>query len=181
MVSLYCAIRNFVRSTELNYDRSKITEEIGSRVRQAREQATSSITLPVTFTKLRWLSRKLSARKLGVSSIALLQPRSGLFLSSIDDETQERMANKFDVCFMMAKESLPFIKHPALLVFESHHRVDLGPAYRTPDSAKAFTSYIAKSQCQTFLNALSSSGSHFFIFFFMDGTTNAGTIATYIV
>ena len=29
----------------------------------------------------------------------------GHFLSSMDDETRERMANKFDVCFMMAKES----------------------------------------------------------------------------
>ena len=59
------------------------------------------------------------------------------------------MAKKFDVRFMMAKESLPFTKHPALLELESHHGVDLGPAYRTPDSAKAFTSYIAKSQHQT--------------------------------
>ena len=57
------------------------------------------------------------------------------------------MANKFDVCFTMAKEIL-FIKYPALLELESHHGVDLGPAYHTPDSAKAFTSYIAKSQRQ---------------------------------
>ena len=61
VVSLY-----FVRSTKLNYDCLKITGEIGSRVQQAREQATSSIMLPVTFTKLWWPSRKLIARELGV-------------------------------------------------------------------------------------------------------------------
>ena len=49
----------------------------------------------------------------------------------------------------------------------------MGPAYRMPDSAKAFTSYIAESQRQTFLNALSSVGSCLFSFL-MDGTTDAG-------
>ena len=91
----------------------------------------------------------------------------------MDDETRERMVKKFDVCFMMAKESLPFTKYPALLELESRHGVDLGPAYRTPDSANTFTSYIAKSQRQTFQNALSSSALRFFSFL-MDGTTDAG-------
>ena len=97
----------------------------------------------------------------------------GRLLSSMDDETRERMARKFDVCYMMAKESLPFTKYPALLELESRHGVDLGPAYRMPDSAKSFTSYIAKSQRQTFLNTLSSSGLRF-LSFLMDGTTDAG-------
>jgi len=97
----------------------------------------------------------------------------GRFWSSMDNETRERMAKKFNVCFMMAKKSLPFTKYPTLLELESRHGLDLGPAYRMPDSAKAFTSYIAKSQCQTFLNALSSSGSRFFSFL-MGGTTDAG-------
>ena len=97
----------------------------------------------------------------------------GRLLSSMDDETRERMAKMFDVCFMMAKESLPFTKYPALLELESRHGVDLGPAYHRPDSAKTFTTYIAKSQHQAFLNALSSSGSRFFSFL-MDGTTDAG-------
>ena len=97
----------------------------------------------------------------------------GLLLSSMDDEMRERMAKKFDVCFMMAKESLPFTKYHALLDLESRHGVDLGPAYHTPDSAKTFTSYIAKSQRQTFTNTLSSNGICFFSFL-MDGTTDAG-------
>ena len=50
------------------------------------------------------------------------------------------MAKKFNVCFMMVKESLLFTKYPVLLELESHHGVDLGPVYHRPDSAKAFTS-----------------------------------------
>ena len=91
----------------------------------------------------------------------------------MDDTTRERMAKKFDVCFMMAKESLPFTKSPSLLELKSYHGVYLGPAYRTPDSAKAFTGYNAKSQHQNVLNVLSSSGTLFFSFL-MDRTTDAG-------
>ena len=49
----------------------------------------------------------------------------------------------------------------------------LGPSLPHTRSAKTFTSYIAESQCQAFLNSLSSSGSCFFSFL-MDGTTDAG-------
>ena len=64
---------------------------------------------------------------------------------------------------MMAKESLPFTKYLVLLEFKSRYGVDLGPAYRMPDSAKSFKNYIAKNQrLEAFLNALSSSGSRFF-------------------
>ena len=80
------------------------------------------------------------------------------------------MAKKFDVYFMVAKENLPFTKYPVLLELKSRHGVDMGPAYHTPDSAKAFASYIAVNQRQTFLNALSSFGSRFFSFF--DGRNN---------
>ena len=58
--------------------------------------------------------------------------------------------------FMMVKESLPLTKYmyPTLLELKFHHGVDLGPAYYTQDLAKTLTSYITKSQRQTFLNAL---------------------------
>lgn len=46
----------------------------------------------------------------------------GCFFSSMDDDTRARMAKKFNVCFMMAKESLPFTKYLALLEVESGPR-----------------------------------------------------------
>ena len=67
------------------------------------------------------------------------------------------MRRKFDVCYTMAKESIPFAKYPALLALEAYHGVNLGPAYSTPDSAKIFTGYIAASQRQAFVNTLSKS------------------------
>ena len=36
----------------------------------------------------------------------------------------------------------PFAKYPALLQLEEHHGVDVGSAYRTPDSAKSSTGSI---------------------------------------
>ena len=41
------------------------------------------------------------------------------------------MGRIFDVCFMMAKESIAFAKYPSLL---ERHGVDLGHAYTTADS-----------------------------------------------
>lgn len=134
-----------VGSTKPTYNHWKTSGEIGSRVQQTREQATLSIMLLVMSTKLRcW---KSSAWKLRVSQ-RLRQPRSGIFGYWWMMKC-ERMAKKFDVCFMLAKESLPFTKYPTLLELKYRHGVDLGPAYRMPDSAKAFTSYIAKSQHRT--------------------------------
>ena len=69
----------------------------------------------------------------------------GQLLTSMDATTRERTARKFDICFVMAKESLPFTKYPALLALEQRHGVDLGTAYLTQDSAKVFTAFIAKS------------------------------------
>ena len=50
----------------------------------------------------------------------------------IDGRDAREDGEKFDVCFMMAKESLPFIKYPALLELESRHGVDLGSATVCP-------------------------------------------------
>ena len=52
---------------------------------------------------------------------------------------------KVDVCYLLAKENIAFLKYPAILELEEHHGVDVGFAYRTKDSAKIFTHYIAES------------------------------------
>ena len=70
----------------------------------------------------------------------------GYALSTLDLPTQARMGRIFDLCFMMAKESVVFAKYPSLLELEKRHGVDLGHAYTTADSAKLFTGFIAKSQ-----------------------------------
>ena len=73
---------------------------------------------------------------------AVLASAIGHSLSTMDRETRARMGRKFELFFVMAKESIPFAKYPALLQLEEHHGVDVGSAYRTPDSAKSSTGSI---------------------------------------
>ena len=58
----------------------------------------------------------------------------------IDPSTRARL-RKFDVCYLLAKEGLPFKKYPKNLELESRHEVGL--AYRNDTSAQAFVHYIA--------------------------------------
>ena len=107
-------------------------------------------------------------------SSVVLSSRIGQSLLNLIETTRQRMRKKFDVCYMMAKESVPFVKYPAIVELQSQHGVNLGPVYRTPDSAKAFTSYIAKSLHQEFLDKPSSSTGPKFFSFLIDGTTDVG-------
>jgi len=120
------------------------------------------------------MSRLRSEQVRQSGSSVVLSSRIGQSLLNLDETTRQRMRKKFDVCYMMAKGSIPFVKYPAIVELESRHGVNLGPAYRTPDSAKAFTSYIAESLYQEFLDKLSSSGGPKFFSFLIDGTTDAG-------
>jgi len=94
-------------------------------------------------------------------------------LSTLDTATRKRMERKFESCFVMAKQSIPFAKYPVLLELEQRHEVDVGHAYNTADSARLFTSFIAKSQQQGFLNSLPAGG---FFSLLMDGSTDAGNL-----
>ena len=98
----------------------------------------------------------------------------GQYLTTLDSRTQARMKKKFDVCYLMAKQGIAFSKYPALLELEARHDVDLAIAYSTPDSAKSFTGYIAKSQRQAFLTKFCCE-SHFYSVL-TDGTTDAGNL-----
>ena len=73
----------------------------------------------------------------------------------------------------MAKQSIPFAKYPALLDLEQHHEIDIGHAYDTVNSARLFTSFIAKSHHQGFLDSLRSGG---FFSLLMDGSVDAGNL-----
>ena len=80
----------------------------------------------------------------------------------MDRLLRERMGKKFDICYMLAKENLPFRKYPAIHELESCHGVDLGQSYATKDSAKLFMHYTAESQHSTFVESLSNNSSKAF-------------------
>ena len=43
----------------------------------------------------------------------------------MDDTVKGRMKKKFDICYVLAKESMGFGKYPALHELEERHGVDL--------------------------------------------------------
>ena len=94
-------------------------------------------------------------------------------LLNMDKSAQDRIKKKFDICYVMGKECLAFAKYPALHELEVRHGVDLGQAYKTKDSAKVFSHYIAEGQRQKLLESLSVSR---FYSFLMDGSTDKGNV-----
>ena len=49
----------------------------------------------------------------------------GCCFANLDEVALTRLKLKFDICYVMAKQCLPFAKCPALLELESHHGADL--------------------------------------------------------
>ena len=99
------------------------------------------------------------------------------FLASfpvMDEGEVERMKRKFHICYMMAKEGLPFQKYTALYNLQELHGVDLGNSYKTNDYAQIFTHYIAKSQRQLFQNIFVEK--HFFSFILHHATSKGYAI-----
>lgn len=85
-----------------------------------------------------------------------------------------RMKHRFEICYMMAKESMAFLKYPSLCALAECQGLDLGSSYRRSDCASLFTHFIAEGQRKAFLAELS--GTPFFSFL-MDGSTDAGNKA----
>lgn len=99
------------------------------------------------------------------------------FLASfpvLDATETEKMKRKFQICYMMAREGLPFHKYVPLHNLQELHGVDLGPSYKTNDSAQVFTSYIAKSLRQSFQSIFVEK--HFFSFMFHRSASKGSAI-----
>jgi len=94
-------------------------------------------------------------------------------LLTMDKSTLEKMERKFDICYLLVKEGMAFKKYSALYSLEERHGVELGNAYKTKDSARVFTNYIAQHQRNSFMATFSKA--HFFSFL-MDGSTDAGNV-----
>ena len=58
-----------------------------------------------------------------------------LLWSSMDSAVREQVKKKYDISFVLAKESVPFTKYPAIDESEERYGVDLGLMYKNRDSA----------------------------------------------
>ena len=91
-------------------------------------------------------------------------------LMKLDSLSRERLKCKFDLCFTMAKEGIPFVKYTSLYELENRHGVDIGTSYSNDISCKNFTHCVAELQRSSFINFLKREVS--FFSFLMDGTTD---------
>ena len=94
-------------------------------------------------------------------------------LSSMSDEKRVVLRRKFDIVYVLAREKLSFRKFPAVCELEARHGVNLGLAYKTETSAKAFTHFIAASQRQELVRNVESAK---FFSMLLDGSTDAGNV-----
>lgn len=89
----------------------------------------------------------------------------------LDDREKRKMARKFEICYVLAREGLAFLKYPSFHALAVRQGVELGSAYKRSDCAKVFTHFIAEAQRKQFLDSLSDVR---FFSFLMDGSTDAG-------
>ena len=162
--------RTCIRSMK-NYTNTWVTGSTNQKVSNLTAHTTSDTHKAATI-RLRVDSAKAKGE-----STAMVSPIAACF--STLDETRAKIKRKFDVCYLMAKENIPFVKYPALLELETRHGVSLGLAYSTDFSAQSFTSYIALTLRAAFVDKLSTQSG--FFSFSMDGTTDAGNLDELVV
>ena len=166
---LWCAVcrqfEDYIRSTK-NFSEAWIYGSDNHRVSNITDHAKSTQHNTAMF-RLRLEQKKESG-----GSIVQFSPIARA-LCTLDEAAKNRLRKLYDVCFIMAKESIAFKKFPILLELESHHGVEFGSTYKNRQSAQIFTHFIAESQRETCITSLSKVS---FISLLMDGTTDAGNI-----
>ena len=122
MASLHCAVcKKCERSLESlkNFSKVWITRSANQKVSNVLDHTSSNVH-KAAMARLRADSVRTRGR------FAVLASVIGHSLSMVDRETRARMGRKFELCFVIAKESIPFAKYPALLQLEEHHGIDVG-------------------------------------------------------
>ena len=97
----------------------------------------------------------------------------------LDDQEKERMKRKFEICYILAREDIAFLKYAPFHALVERQGVEIGSSYRRADCAKTFTHFIAESQQQNFLHSMMSTTK--FFSFLMDWSTDAGNTEVELV
>ena len=119
MAPLYCAVcKKYEDSLQsLNsFSRAWIIGSMNHKVSNVLNHAASQVHR-VAMTRKRANDAKVSSRS------AVLPSTIGRCMVTLDSETRAWMEKRFDVCYAMAKQSIPFAKYSALqAVPHSRHR-----------------------------------------------------------
>ena len=51
----------------------------------------------------------------------------------LDDSEKRKMTRKFEICYVLAREGLAFLKYPSFHALAVHQGVELGSAYKRSD------------------------------------------------
>ena len=60
----------------------------------------------------------------------------------LDEREKKRVERKFEMCYVLAREVLAFLKYPKFHALEERQGVELDTSYKIPDSARFFTQFI---------------------------------------
>ena len=176
VATLYCKVcRQFedrIRGMR-NFSSAWVTGTTNHRTSNVLDHAKSDQHI-ASMSRLR--EERAKAQNAPISSYA---PIVRSLMVMIESE-KERMKRKFEICYVLAREGLAFLKYPAFHVLAERQGVELGSSYKTADSAKLFIHLIAESQRQQFLQSLSISSTPFFSFL-LDGSTDAGNVEQELV
>ena len=85
----------------------------------------------------------------------------------------DRLKVKFDIAYLMAKESIAFTKYGKLCELEARHGVKIGSSYLTNNTAKDFTHFIAESMKRGAVEEVARAK---FFSIFLDGSTDKGNV-----
>ena len=69
-------------------------------------------------------------------------------LSSLDASSEQRLKKKFEIAYLLCKQSLAFTKMAPVCELEEKYGVDLGSGYKNDQACATFVSYIAQEQRQ---------------------------------
>ena len=93
-----------------------------------------------------------------------------LCFSTIDAGQMTKMKHKFEICYVIAREGIAFLKYPAFHALAERQGVNLGSSYIRNDCAKLFVHFIAEAQRRDLLDSLKETK---FVSFLMDGSTDS--------
>ena len=69
-------------------------------------------------------------------------------LTRLSESEKARLKHKFDIAYLVAKESMPFLKYPVICESEKKHGLDISVSYTNECSGRTLVHYIAEARQQ---------------------------------
>ena len=88
---------------------------------------------------------------------------------------KEKMKRTFEICYVLAREGIAFLKYPTFHALASSQGVNIGSSYKGADCAKTFHALHSRK------SATGLSSGYVYYSFFMDGSTDAGNTEVELV